>query len=253
VTRGVTTTVAGLLITGCALVAAAGAAVPGRRLEIFRTGRRAGQAMLSHPTWYWPGWFWVITAGLAVAGLVVAARPAARPAARRRAAAVAAVLAAQIAGRAIVGVRDWFNANGAGQFTLAPHQLATMVTIAAAIAMAGTAAACVAVALLWREPVRGWAAWRPRTPALVVGGAAVALLLPLPIAAISGAAAVTQAGSVALSASLPWGGALAAAAWLGPRARRCTVRTVIACAVVTALSLGVTVAMAAAGLRVVGF
>jgi hypothetical protein len=239
-TRGVTTTVAGVLLTGCALVVAAGAAVPGRRAEIFTTGRRAGQTMSTHPIWYWPGWFWVVTAGLAAAGVVIACRPAMR----RRAAAVAAVLAAQIAGRGIVGVRDWFNANGAGQFTLAQHQLATRVTIAAAIAMAGTAATCVALALVWREPVRGWAAWRPRRPGLVVVGAAVALLLPLPMAVVSGGAALTQAGTVALTSSLPWGCGLAAAAWLGPRVQHAVIRTVIACAVVTALSIAASFAMA---------
>jgi len=232
VARCVTTTVAGLLVTGCALVVAAGAAVPGRHASY-----RFGQEISSRSVWYWPDWLWVVTAGLALAGLIMAVRPTTR----RPAAAAAAVLSAQIAGRSIVGVRDWFNANGASTFTLAQNELATRVTIAAAMAMAGTVAACIALALLWREPARGWAAWRPRRAHLVAVGAAVAVLLPLRVVVMSNADAITRAGTVALTSSLPWGCALAAAAWLGPRARRATIGTVIACAAVTALSLATNV------------
>jgi hypothetical protein len=84
----------------------------------------------------------------------------------------------------------------------------------------------------------------PRRPSLLVVGAAVALLLPLPMAVVSGSGAITQAGTVALTSSLPWGCGLAAAAWLGPRAQYAVIRTVIACAVVTALSIAVSFAVA---------
>ena len=151
---------------------------------------------------------------------------------------VAAVVAAQIAGRGVVGVRDWFNADGAGMVDMRPHELATVVTIAAGIAVAGTIAACVAVALLWREPVRGWAALRPRSVPLFAVGVVAATLIPGCLALVGGDA-VMRAGTIALTATLPWGGALAGTAWLGPRARRTTVRTVLACLAVTVLTMPV--------------
>lgn len=226
-TRPVTTTVAGLLVTGCALVVGAGAAVPGRHDRVGNS-----KVLDSRFVWYWPTWFWAVTAGLALAGLLLVLRPQAR----RPAAAVAAVFGAQIIGRAVVGVRDWFNINGTGEVTLAQNELATRVTVAAAMAVAGTVAVCVALALLWREPVRGWAAWYPRRPGMVAVGVAVAVLLPLPLV-LGGEGGIMTAGTVALTSSLPWGCALAAAAWLGSRARRAIVGTVLACAAVTAISL----------------
>jgi hypothetical protein len=156
----------------------------------------------------------------------------------RPAAASALVFGTQAAGASVVAVRDWFNANGAETVSLSQSELATVVTVAAAMAMAGAVASCVGLFLLWREPVRGWAAWlRPRRHGLVVAAAAVAVLLPAAQALAVPADKLTAAGSVALAAALPWAAGLAAAAWLGPRARRAAVNTVLAC--VTATVAGV--------------
>ncbi|MFI5930686.1 hypothetical protein [Actinoplanes sp. NPDC051494] len=227
--RNVTTAVAGVVITVCAVAAGAGAAVPGK------LGTRDGYEDAGGPVWYWPVWFPIFAVALAATGVFLATRPAVH----RPAAAVAAVLAAQIAGRAVVGVRDWFNADGAGVVDMSQHELATVVTVAAGIALAGTVAACFAVALLWREPARGWAALRPRSLRLLVAGAVVAVGVP-GVIALAGSDAIMLAGTVALTAALPWGGGLAAAAWLGPRARKVTVRTVLACAATTVLTFPVT-------------
>jgi hypothetical protein len=230
-------------MTGCAVVVGAGAAVPGLRTKNHVIGVAAGYPMPRQQVWYWPGWLWAVTAGLALAGVVVAGRPSMS----RRAAAVAAVLGAQIAGRGVVGVRDWFNLNGAGRADLAQNELATRVTVAATIAIAGTVAACVAGAVLWREPVRGWPAlWRPRRPGLGALGAVVALAVPLTVLLLGGADAITEAGSLALTATLPWGCALVAAAWLGPRARRAVIGAVIACASVMAINFVVSLMSLAA-------
>jgi hypothetical protein len=210
-------------------------AVPGQRTKNHILGVPPGYPMPRDPVWYWPVWLGVVVAGLAVAGLVVVWRPSAV----RPAAAAAGVLGAQIAGRGIVGVRDLFNVNGAGDIDMSQSELATLVTVAAAVAMAGAVAACLAVGLLWREPASGWSAWRPRRPGLIVTGAVVALLVPLPVLVRGGGHALTSAGGLALAGPLPWGLALFAAAWLGPRVRRATVRTVFASAAVVVLNVGV--------------
>ena len=239
-TRRVTAAVAGSLIVACALVAGLGMAVPGRRTKNHLLGVPDGYPMPRDPVWYWPIWLWVVVAGLALAGLIVVWHPPAF----RPAAAAAGVLGAQIAGRGIVGVRDLFNANGAGSIDMSQSELATLVTVAATIAMSGAVAACLAAGLLWREPASGWSAWRPRRPGLIVTGAVVALLVPLPVLVRGGGDALTSAGGFALAGPLPWGLALVAAAWLGPRVRRATVRTVFASAAVIVLNVGVSMVVA---------
>jgi hypothetical protein len=164
--HGVTSTAAGLTLVGCGLLTGAGVAVS---------------------PWYWLWSVWLAAAGLCAAGTTVALRlgrgcdgtatSGRVPVTFRPAAASAMVFGTQVAGAGIVAVRDWFNANGAGTVNLSQRELATMVTVAAAMGMAGTVASCVGLVLLWREPVRGWVAWlRPRRRGLVVAAAAVAVL-----------------------------------------------------------------------------
>jgi hypothetical protein len=219
--KQVTTTVAGAVLVAAAVAAGVAAAVPGK-VETPDGAVRFGWNVL--PT------IWPLVAALAVAGVVLA-----RGAAQRPAAAVAAVLGAQVAGIGVVAVRDWFDADGASG--IAQRDLATVVTFAAAVAVAGTAATCVAAALLWREPARGWAAWRPRRPALLAAGAVVVVLLPPAVGYAAHDADLTSLGQYALIWSLPWGGGLAAAAWLGPRASRAATRAVAASAALTAAGI----------------
>jgi hypothetical protein len=208
VRRNVTTTLAAGVFVLAAVVAAIGAAVPGKAEPLDGTVRFG---------WHvWPT-IWPLIATLLAAGVTLARRPDLR----RPAAAVAAVVAAQIAGIGLVAVRDWFQAAD-----LARHNLATVVAFAAGVATAGTAAACGAVALLWHEPARGWAAWRPHRPALVAAGAVIAVLLPPAVGYAARDADLTSLGQYALTWSLPWGGGLAAAGWLRPRARLAATRAV---------------------------
>jgi hypothetical protein len=208
----VTTRLTGGLLVGCAL-AAAGAAVPARALPGATV--RPGSPV-----------FWVLVAALVAAGLLVLRRPAARG----RAAAVAAVLAAQLAGLGVAGVRD----GSAGD------EPAVVVALAGGVAIAGAVAACAGVALLWREPDRGWAGLRPRRPGLVVAGVAVAAVLPVAVGVGGGDADLTALARSALTWSLPWGLGLASAGWLGPRTGRAAAGTVAASALLT---VGGTVAL----------
>jgi hypothetical protein len=176
---------------------------------------------------YWPAPVWLAAAGLVVAGATVVGRPTWR----RPAAAAALVFGVQAAGAGTVAVRDWFNAKGAGLVNLNQRQLATVVTIAAAVAMAGAVAACLAVALLWREPTTGWAALSPHRPIRAIAAVAMGTGPPLIIAFTANSDALTTAGSLALTYTLPWAAGLAVAAWLGPRAARAAAGAVLACAV----------------------
>jgi hypothetical protein len=219
--RSVTTTVAGSVLVLCAVLAAA---VP---------------VMTPEP--YWSDALWLFIAGLGGAGLVVGLRPQMR----RPAAIVAAVLAAQLAGHGTVAIRDLFNAQGAGLPGLTPHELASRVALAAVLALVGTVAMCVAVAVLWREPERGWRVWRPRRARLVVIGLGIVVVSAAPGLFASGSEMLTGAGQGLLYFGLPWGGGLAAAAWLGDRARRAAAGTVIASAAAALLSIAATFAGAA--------
>lgn len=214
--RSVTTTVAGFVILLCAVIATA--------------------PPIMTPEPYWPHGLKLLIAGLGGAGLVVGGWPHLR----RPAAMVAAVLAAQLAGLGTVGIRDMFNAQGAGLPGLAPHEVAQRVALAAVLALVGTVAMCVAVALLWREPQRGWQAWRPRRTRWAVIGLGIVALSTAP-GLVSGGS-VTAAGQGLLYFGLPWGGGLIAAAWFGPRVRKAAAGTVIASAAAALLSvLGVLV------------
>jgi len=212
--RSVTTTVAGSVLLLCTVLAT----VP----------------PVLTPEPYWPHGLKLLIAGLGGAGLVVAVWPHLR----RPAAMVAAVLAAQLAGLGTVGIRDMFNAQGAGLPGLAPHEVATRVALAAILALVGTVALCVAVALLWREAERGWQAWRPRRARLVVIGLAIVVLSAAPgLVSGSGAERLTGAGQGLLAFGLPWGGGLIAAAWFGPRVRTAAAGTVLASAAAALLSV----------------
>lgn len=220
--KQVTTTVAGAVFVLAAFTAGMAAAVP---------GKRATPDGAVHFAWDVLPMIWPLVAALAVAGVMLMGQPARR----RPAAAVAGIVGAQVAGIGMVAVRDWFNANGASD--IARHDLATVVTFAAVVAVAGTVATCVAVGLLWREPARGWAAWRPHHPHLVVAGTVVTLLLPPAIGYASHDSDLTSLGQYALTWSLPWGGGLIAAAWLGRRSRTAATRTVAASATLTVAAL----------------
>lgn len=220
--RSVTTTVAGAVLVLCAVLATA--------------------ALVMTPEPYWSDVLWLCLAGLGGAGMVVGVRPGLR----RPAAVAAAVFAAQIAGHGTVGIRDLFNAQGAGLGGLAQHELASRVTLAAVVALTGTVATCVAVALLWREPQRGWRVWRPRRAGLVAAGLAIVVVSTMPGLFASGTDRLTGAGAGLLYFGLPWGGGLAVGAWLGERARRAATGTVIASAAAAAVSIAtplVTVAL----------
>ncbi|WP_221328274.1 hypothetical protein [Actinoplanes sp. L3-i22] len=183
---------------------------------------------------YWSAALWLYIAGMAGAGVAVGWWPQLR----RPAAAAGMVFAAQVAGYGTVAIRDLFNAQGAWLFGLAPYEMASRVTFAGVVALVGTVAACVAVALLWREPQRGWEAWRPRRARLLVIGVVfmIASITPGLLAGNPGEM-LTGAGEGLLSIGLPCGGGLAAAAWLGSRARRAATVAVIISTVAAAASV----------------
>jgi hypothetical protein len=218
----VTTTVAGGLVVVCATGAALSAAVPGR----------GTYGAFSEVGWNYPAAVWPLLAGLAVAGVLIVIRPEwVRPAA-----VVAAVVGAQVAGYGVVAVRDWFNANGASG--MAQHNLATVVTFAAAVALWATVATCVAVGLLWREPT---GLGLPGFRSLLVGGI-VAVGLPFALGAAFRDVDITSLGQYALTYSLPWGAALAAAGWLDDREAVTARATVAGSAVLAAVTVGAALA-----------
>jgi hypothetical protein len=220
--RSVTTTVAGSILVLC--------------------GALASGAVLMTPEPYWSRTLLVCVAGLTGTGAVIGALPELR----RPGAAVGSVLAAHVAGHGTVGIRDLFNAQGAGLPGLAQHELASRVALAAVVALAGTVALCVAVALLWREPRRGWAALRPRRARLLAAGVAIMLVSITPglLAGIP-AEMLTGAGEGLLYLGLPCGGGLAGAAWLGPRARRAATVPVVLSMTVTTISITTELSVAA--------
>ncbi|GAA1852596.1 hypothetical protein [Asanoa iriomotensis] len=186
---------AGALVALCALGAAGCAAVPGRQQLADGSIRLA---------WNYQAAFWPLVLCLAAAGLIMIMRPRET----RPAAVVAAILGAQVAGHGLVAVRDWFNASGA--FGMASHNLATVVTFAAGVAVFGTIATCVTSS----TPT----AWRPARPGYVVGGALLAVALPLTLGVVSSDADITSLGQYALTYSLPWGAGLASGGWREPGA-----------------------------------
>ncbi|MBB2946518.1 hypothetical protein FB565_006286 [Actinoplanes lutulentus] len=220
--RPVTTVVAGVVVTACAVVAGAAAAVPG-----WVPGEPGEWDLLWEYFWV----LWLLLPGLAAAGFVVAARPQWR----RPAAVIAMVLAAQVCGHGLVAVRDWFNTAGASA-GMRQTDLAWVVGLAAVVAICGTVAGCVATALLWREPVDGWRALRPRKPAYLTAALVVALGLPVALAWFTwDFSPVTMFGQAGLLYGLPWGAGIAAAAWLGRRGRTAALTAVA----VSALLVGV--------------
>ncbi|WP_090799639.1 hypothetical protein [Asanoa ishikariensis] len=219
----VTRSVAGGLIVVCALGAAGSAAVPGVNNRWYGT-----ETLLS---WIYPGAIWPLLVALAGAGLVVMRRPGWV----REAAVVAAIAGAQAAGYGIVAARDWFNAWGAGG--MATHNLATVVTFAASVAICATVAICVAVGLLWQEPSDCRTLLRPARFRPVAVGAVVAVGLPLALGAAFRDTDITSLGQYALTYSLPWGAALAATGWLDRRAAITARTTVAVSAVLAALTV----------------
>ncbi|MEV4534389.1 hypothetical protein AB0J82_11225 [Asanoa sp. NPDC049518] len=219
----VTTSLAGGLIVVCALGAAGSAAVPDRDETKIHT--------LGMPLdWIYPAAVWPMLAALVGCGLVIARRPAWV----RESALVAAIVAAQVAGYGVVAVRDWFNARGAAG--MASHNLATVVTFAASVALCATVATCVAVGLLWRAPGDWRILLRPARPRSVVLGVVVAVGVPLLLGATYRDADITSVGQYALTYSLPWGAALALAGWFDPRGAmvaRATVAASVVLVVVT--------------------
>jgi hypothetical protein len=212
--RPVTAAIGGAFILACAVTAGAAATVPGR--VVTAGGTRIG--------WTYPPQLWALLLALVVAGVVVMSHPEWA----RSAAAVAAIVAAQVAGNGVVMVRDWFNTNGTSG--LGQYRLASVITWAAVVALAGAAAAVAAAAVVWREPADGWHGLAPARPGYVALGAAVALLLPLIWDAVQDGRGIIPLGHTALMYSLPWGAGLAAVGWLRGRA---------------AVAAGVTVAVSA--------
>ena len=205
VARPVTLAVAGVVVTACAMVAGSAAAVPGWLFG-------AGGHLEVRWNYFWV--LWPLLLGLAVAGVVLAARPQwGRPTA-----VVAAVLAAQVCGHGIVAVRDWFNTAGAGG-GMRQSELALVVGLAAVVAVCAAVAGCVSAAVVWREPANGWRSLRPRRPGYLSVGLVVMVGLPLALAFGFRFTAVTRVGQFALTYSLPWGVGLVAAGWLGRRGR----------------------------------
>ncbi|MFI5934383.1 hypothetical protein [Actinoplanes sp. NPDC051494] len=218
--RPVTMGAAGLFVVVCASVAAVAAAVPGRP----RWGAE----------WNYSPRMWPLLVALVIAGVVMTHERWSRPAA-----VVTALVALEVAGNGVVAVRDWFNVNGA--LRMAQHDLATVVTFAAAVAVAATAAAAVAVAVLWREPAGGARGLVPARPGYVVLGVTVALVLPFVWATAVHDRDITTLGQFALTSSLPWGAGLAASGWLRGRtalaARVSVTCSVLLCAALVALPL----------------
>jgi len=188
VSRATAPRLAGCVVILAAAFAAAAAAVPGR------LGLPGSSSAI-----------WALAAALAVAGLVLVVRPLfVRPVA-----VVIAILGGQLAGHGLVAVRDWFNINGA--VGIASHDLATVVTFAAGMAVGGAVATCVGVGLSWRDGLA-----RPR-PWWVVAGVLVTVALPPMVGVTIGDSDLTTLGQVALMYAIPWGAGLAVTGWLdGP-------------------------------------
>ncbi|WP_045744887.1 hypothetical protein [Actinoplanes rectilineatus] len=208
--RRVTTTVAGAVLVLCAVPAAA--------------------VLFLAPEPYWSSVLWLGVLGLIGGGLTVALFPGLR----RPTAAAVTVCAAHLAGHGTVGIRDVFNAAGADAITPTQTEMADWVAQSAILALVGTVATCVALALLWREPRRGWQAWRPLRARLLVGGLAV-MAVSIGLGALE---ALTMAGELLLKFGLPFGGGLVMAAWLGKRARRAATTAVGVSFLVAAASVG---------------
>jgi hypothetical protein len=225
VARPVTTVVAGVAVTVCAVVAAAAAAVPGR----VSIGSGEWEYLWEY---FWV--LWLLLLGLAAAGIALAARPQCR----RPAAVIAMVLAAQVCGHGLVAVRDWFNMSGASA-GMRQTDLAWVVALAAVVALCGAVAGCVAAALVWREPANGWRALRPRRPAYLVAALAVTLGIPVALASFTMAFRVTMFGQSGLLYGLPWGAGIAAAAWLGRRAKTASLTTVAVSALLVVVECSV--------------
>lgn len=172
----------------------------------------------------YPAIVWPLMICLAVCGLRMRSRRA------------AVVAGAQIAGHGIVVVRDWFNAWGAGG--MATHNLATVVTLAAAVAVCGAVATCIGVGVAWHEPA-DWTALRPATPRYVLAALVVLLALPPALSAVFDDLDITSLGQYALSYSMPWGAGLASAGWLDRRTGTAAIGAVGASAVFTAVAVAI--------------
>jgi hypothetical protein len=213
--RPVTAAFGGVFIVLCAVTAALSAGASRSRLPA--DGSRVG--------WHYPPVTWLLLLALAAAGATILTQHRwSRPAAL-----LAAIVAAQTAATGLVAIRAWFTVSrfGGGQYlTITP------ITYAAAVTLAGSAAAVAAAAMLWREPANGWRGLVPARPGYVVAGAAVAVLLPLTWNAATESGDITGLGHIAtLTFALPWGAGLAAVGWLRGRAAVDAGRTVTVSAI----------------------
>ncbi|RAK42927.1 hypothetical protein B0I29_10157 [Actinoplanes lutulentus] len=166
---------------------------------------------------------WPLLAGVGVAGLVLLVRPHHG----RRAAVVAAVCASQLVGGGVAASRDWFNIGGATG--LPTRHLAVVLPLTAVLIVAMTVACCAAVSLL----MPAVAGSRPRWGWLITG-ATIAVLAPILWVGVVDSWQVTALGQAALTWSLPWGLAIAAAGWLADGPRRAAAAAVAASTLVTA-------------------
>jgi len=197
----VTAAVGGAFIVVCAATAAAAVAVSNWVL----TSGGSGSG------WDYPPVTWALLIALSGAGVIVMRRH--RWA--RAAALLAAIVAAQLAGSGLIAVRAWFtirNFGGHENLTVTP------ITYAGAVALAASAAAVAAAAMVWREPVGDWRCLVPARPIYVAVGVGVAVLLPRIWNAAGESGDLTGLRNIAtLTYALPWGVGLAAAGWMRGR------------------------------------
>ncbi|AGL15903.1 hypothetical protein [Actinoplanes sp. N902-109] len=216
------TPIRGAFILACTVAAAAAAAVPGRMIG---------------PTWSWQQWtaapeVWPLLLASAGAGIVMVTI-------RRwsRAAAVVALIAGvQLAGNGVLAARE--AANRHNIVPVAHDTFATVVLLAALMAVAATASTMAAAAVVRPEPVRSWRGLLPSRPFYAVAGAAVVILLPL----LFGATVATPIGTLVqlgLAYSLPWGAGVAAIGWLrGRPAGTAAVSVAVSVVLCTGMVLG---------------
>jgi len=192
-----------MLITGCAVVAAALAAAPASDVDLARLSSPVLPLMLVP-----------LIAALGVAGLLVAVRPAWA----RWWSAAATVLAVQVTGIAMVACRDWYSFAGADGTT--PEQARAAVRLATGIGLAAVAAAVLSLLLL-RDSADVRRLHRAHHSGQVWLGAIVAFGLPFVLVAWLESHTSGAVGQFALWWSLPWGTALAAAGLMPSWRERC--------------------------------
>lgn len=201
-------------VTGGAIVAAVAVACPPRDFEY-----RQGQSRVYGTETWW------VLALLAVGAALIVVRPALRGVG----AAIAAVAAVQLVGTGLVAHRRWMTSGGLLQ---PAANLGTLRLLASVLSAVASLVVAAAVYVLRAERALAPPGRRRFVAPAVIGGIAVAALVPLGMGWEPGNG-TTQVGAHALMYGIPWGLAIAGSAALRPRPRIAAIAAVL----VSALTL----------------